>query len=59
MIDPAFRNIHRLFVQSSKAGVNNPLTDSFVNYFMPLTEIKDFNVLINTKKFFEQIIKSK
>ena len=48
-----------LFVQSAKSGVSDPLRDFFDNYHMPLAEIKGFNVLINNKKYFERLIKSK
>ena len=46
MIDPIFENINRLFVQSFKAGENDPRRNSFVKYYMELVDIKDFNALI-------------
>ena len=59
MIDPTFRNINRLFVLSFKIG-NNDLTKlSFDKYYIPLVEIKDFNVLIDNKLFFNQPVKNK
>ena len=59
MIDPTFRNINRLFVLSFKIG-NNDLTKlSFDKYYIPLVEIKDFNVLIDNKLFFDQPVKNK
>ena len=58
MIDATFRNINRLIVKSFKAGGNDPTRDSFDKYYMPLVEIKDFNVLINNKPFSEQPIKA-
>ena len=58
MIDTTFRNINRLIVNSFKAGGNDPTRDSFDKYYMPLVEIKDFNVLINNKPFSEQPIKA-
>ena len=58
MIDTTFRNINRLIVKSFKAGGNDPTRDSFDKYYMPLVEIKDFNVLINNKPFSEQPIKA-
>ena len=51
MIDPTFRNIDRLFVQSFSAGENDPTRNSL--------EIKDFNALINNKTFFDQPVKNK
>ena len=59
MIDPMSRNINRLFVLSFKNGDNDPIVDSFDKHCMPLVEIKDFNVLIDNKPFFDQPTKSK
>ena len=52
MIDPAFRNINRLFVLSFKNGENDPTRDSFEKYCMLLVEIQDFNAVIGNKPFF-------
>ena len=52
MIDPAFRNIGRLFVLSFK-NVGN----SFFKSYKLLVETKDFNASINNKPFFDQPIK--
>ena len=57
LIDPTFRNINRLFALSFKNGDNDPTTDSFHKYYIPLVEIKDFNVLIDNKPFFDQPVK--
>ena len=59
MIDPTFRNINRMFVLSFKNGNHDPTRDSFDKYYMPLVEIKDFNVLIDNKPFFDQPVKNK
>ena len=56
MIDPTFKN-DRFFVLSFKNGTNDPMRDSFVRYYMPLVESKDFNVLIDKKLFFDQPVK--
>ena len=53
MIDPAFRNINRQFVQSFKVGENYPTRNSFLRYYMSLVEIEDFNALIDNKSFFD------
>ena len=47
MIDPAFKNINRLFSLSIKSGDSDPT----INYYMPLAEIKDFNTLMENKPF--------
>ena len=59
MVDLTFRNINRLYIQSTKAVVNDPLTHSLEIYFMKSLEIKYSYVFIHTKNFFKQLIKSK
>ena len=59
LIDPTFRNINRLFVLSSKNGNNDPTRNSFDKYYMSLVEIKDFNVLIDDKPFYDHPLKNK
>ena len=59
MIDSTFRNINRLFVQSFKAGENDPTRNSFDKYYISLVKIKCFNTLINNKPFFNQLVKNK
>ena len=41
-----------------QAGENDPTRNSFNKNYMPLVEIKDFNVLINNKPIFKQPIKN-
>ena len=62
LIDPTFTNVNRLFVLSFQriAGENNTAKDyrdSFSHYYVPKVEIKDFNVLIDRKSFFDLPIK--
>ena len=54
LIDPTFTNMNRLFVLSSKNENNGT---SFLKYYVPKVEIKDFNVLIDGKQFFEIPVK--
>ena len=57
LIDQTFININRLFVLSfarNNAGDNR---DSFSYYYVPNVEIKDFNVLIDRKSFFDLPVK--
>ena len=56
LIDPTVRNIKRLFVLSF---ININARESFLRYYIPLVEIKDFNVLIGHKPFFDQPVKNK
>ena len=59
MIDSTFRNINRLVVLSLKSGDSYLTRNYFVNYYIPLVEIKGFNALINKNSFFDHSIKSK
>ena len=59
MINPTFRNINRRLVLPFKNCDNDPTRNYFDKYYLPLVEIKDFNVLINNKAFFDQPIKRK
>ena len=56
LIDPAFVNANRLFVLSFE---NETDRTSFSKYYVPKIEIKNFNVLIDGKQFFEIPIKNK
>ena len=63
LIDPTFTNVNRLFVLSfqSIAGENNTAKDyrdSFLHYYVPNAKIKDFNVLIDGKIFFDLPVKN-
>ena len=56
LIDPTSTNVNRLFVLSYEK--ENGRT-SFSNYYVPSLEIKDFNVLIDGRPFFEIPVKIK
>ena len=63
LIDRTFANVNRLFVLSFQriAGENNTTKDyrdSFSHYYVPNVEIKDFNVLIDGKSFFDLPVKN-
>ena len=63
LIDPTFTNANRLFVLSFQriAGENNTTKDyrdSFSHYYVPNARIKDFNVLIDGKSFFDLPVKN-
>ena len=58
LIDLTFTNVNRLFVLSftrTNAGDNR---DSFSDYYVPNVEIKDFNVFIDGKSFFDLPVKN-
>ena len=54
IIDPTFADVSRLFVLSFE---NEDDRTSFSKHYVPEVEIKDFNVLIDGKPFFEKIKK--
>ena len=56
LIDPTFNNVNRLFVLSFE---NEEDRTSFSNYYLPKAEIKDYNVMIDGKPFFEIPVKNK
>ena len=54
LIDPTFTNVNRLFVLNFE---NEDDRTSFSKYYVPKVKIKDFNVLIDGKPFFEIPVK--
>ena len=56
LIDPTFTKVNRLFVLWFK---NEEDRTSFSKYYVPKVEIKDFNVLIDGKSFFDVPVKNK
>ena len=52
LIDPTFNKVNRLFVRSEGRL-------SFSKYYTPKVDIKDFNVLIDGKRFCDVLIKNK
>ena len=60
-IDPVFTKftkVNRLLVLSFERNAEEDHRDSFLYYFVPSVEIKDFNVLINGKSFFDLPVKN-
>ena len=55
LIDPTLANVNRLFVLPFSRNNNR---DSFSHYYVPNVEIKDFNVLIDGKNFFDLPVKN-
>ena len=56
LIDPTFIKVNKLFVLSFENEENRTL---FSKYYVPKVEIKDFNVLIDGKNFFDVPVKNK
>ena len=57
LIDPTFTKVNRLFVLSFARNNERDHRDSFSHYYVPNVEIKDFNVLIDGKSFFDLLVK--
>ena len=55
LIDPSFQGINRLFVLAFE---NDDQRTSNKRYYIPNVEIKDYNVMIDGKNFFDQPIKN-
>ena len=53
LVDPSFQGVKRVFVLSFQ---NEDDRTSQSTYYLPKVEIKDYNVIIDGKKFFEQPI---
>ena len=56
LIEPTFTKVNRLFVLSYE---NEKDRTSFSKYYVPSVEIRDFNMLIDGKAFFDIPIKNK
>ena len=56
LTDPTMANVNRLFVLSFE---NEEDRISFSKYYAPKVEVKDFNVLIDGKPFFQIPVKNK
>ena len=55
LIDPSFQGVNRLFVLACEDDAQRT---SNKRYYIPNVEIKDYNVMIDGKKFFNQPIKN-
>ena len=62
LIDPTFTKVNRLFELSfewiEENNVKKDHRESFSHYYVPNGEIKDFNVLIDGKSFFDLSVKN-
>ena len=62
LIDLTFTKVNRLFVLSferiEENNVRKDIRDSFLHYYVPKAQIKDFNVLIDGKSFLDLPVKN-
>ena len=55
LIDPRFQRVNRLFVLSFEDDDDRK---SYKQYYLPTVELKDYNVVIDGRNFFNQPIKN-
>ena len=55
LVEPSFQGVNRLFVLAFE---NDDHRKSDDQYYLPTVEIKDYNIMINGEKFFDQPIKN-
>ena len=55
LVEPSFQGVNRLFVLAFKNDVQRT---SNKRYYLPNVEIKDYNVMIDGKNFFDQPVKN-
>ena len=55
LIEPSFQGVNRLFVLAFE---NDAQRTSNKRYYIPNVEIKDYNVMIDGKNFFDQPVKN-
>ena len=58
LVDPTFRNVNRLFVLLFSRSDTRDYRNSFSRYYVLDAKIKDFNVLIDGKSFFDLPVKN-
>ena len=58
LIEPSFQGVNRLFVLAFEHDNNNEQRISNKRYYIPNVEIKDYNVMIDGKNFFDQPVKN-
>ena len=55
LVEPSFQGINRLFVLAFENDDDRTSSDE---YYLPIVEIKDYNIMINGENFFDQPIKN-
>ena len=55
LVEPSFQGVNRIFVLAFENDNHRTIHD---RYYLPNVEIKDYNIMINGKNFFDQPIKN-
>ena len=58
LIEPSFQGVNRFFVLAFEHDNDNDWRTSNKRYYIPNVEIKDYNVMIDGKNFFDQPVKN-
>ena len=58
LIEPSFQGVNRLFVLAFEHNIDNDWKASNRRYYIPNIEIKDYNVMLDGKNFFDQPVKN-
>ena len=58
-LDASFQGVNRLFVLGFNRTANNPTRSRFRQYYLPRTDIRKYNVLIDGRNFYDQPINDK
>ena len=58
LIEPSFQGVNRLFVLAFEHDDDNDWRTSNKRYYIPNVEIKDYNVMIDGRKFFDHLVKN-
>ena len=58
LIEPSFQGLNKLFFLAFEHYNDNDRRISNKRYYIPNIEIKDYNVLIDGKNFFDQPVKN-
>ena len=58
LIDSTFTNVNRLFVLPFPRNNNTDGRYSFSDYYVPKVKVNDFNVLVDSKSFFDLPVKN-
>ena len=55
LVEPSFQGLNRLYLLAFEDDGQRTAHDS---YYLPIVEMKDYNIMINGEKFFDQPIKN-
>ena len=58
LIEPNFQGVNKLYILAFEHDNNNDWRTTNKRYYIPNGEIKDYNVMIDGKKFFDQPVKN-